>query len=491
MSKTILLLLLSFSFGTIAQKKAKSKAPIQSDNSDKKTIIHNINQRFDEYAALSKQIWNLAELGYQEVQSAAILQELLKKEGFVIEAGVAGIPTAFVATYGTGAPTIGILGEYDALPGISQEAIPELSPIPNQKAGHACGHNLFGTASAAAAIEVKNWLKQSGKTGTIKYYGCPAEEGGSGKVYMVREGLFNNVDVVLHWHPDNANAADPGTSLANVNGKFRFHGLAAHASGAPERGRSALDGVESMNYMVNMMREHVPSSTRIHYVITKGGEAPNIVPAQAEVYYYVRNVNRDVVKDVWTRIENAAKGAALGTGTTVDWEILGGVFNILPNVTLAELVHKNLELVGGVQYSDEERVFAQKIGESLGSLKKPMENAALINMYAKNTEGATSGGSTDVGDVSWNVPTIGLRTATWVPGTSAHSWQSAATSGTSIGQKGMIVAAKTMACTAVDLYKSPQVVSAAKEEWLSRRGGAGFVYEALLGNRKPALDYRK
>ncbi len=475
-------------FNFAQKKKAKNTAPIQ--NTDKQLIITNIDSRFNEYAAISKQIWDFAELGYMEEKSSVVLQELLKKEGFEVSSGVAGIPTAFVATYGSGKPTIGILGEYDALPGLSQEATPELKPIPNQRGGHGCGHNLFGTASVAAAIEVKNWLKTSGQSGTIKLYGCPAEEGGSGKVYMVREGLFNDVDVVLHWHPWSQNGADAGTSLANVNGKFRFRGIASHAAGSPERGRSALDGVESMNYMVNMMREHIPQDTRIHYVITKGGDAPNVVPAFAEVYYYARHKDRAIVKGIWNRIEDAARGAALGTGTKVDWEVLGGVFNILPNNTLAEIMHKNLTLIGGVNYNDEEKLFAEKLSQTLDDQRMPIENAAKVSDYKSDNSSATSGGSTDVGDVSWAVPTVGLRAATWVPGTSAHSWQSAATSGMSIGQKGMIVAAKTIACAALDLYKDQTIIEKAKAEWLQKRG-IDFKYEALLGNRKPALDYRK
>jgi aminobenzoyl-glutamate utilization protein B len=492
MKHPITLVLVVLCFGTFAQKKkAKISGPAPIDNSQKTQIISNIEARAAEYAAISKQIWDYAELGYLEEKSSALLAETLEKEGFTIQRGVAGIPTAFTATYGSGQPVIGILGEYDALPGIAQAAVPEQKPIPGQRGGHACGHNLFGTASAAAAIEIKNQLKAQGIAGTVRFYGCPAEEGGSGKVYMVREGLFADVKAVLHWHPGSGNSADAGTSLANVNAKFRFRGVASHASGAPERGRSALDGVESMNYMVNMMREHIPSDTRIHYVITKGGEAPNVVPALAEVYYYVRNVRRDVVKDVWARMENAARGAALGTDTKVDWEILGGVFNILPNVSLAEVMHSNLKLVGGVSYTDAEKDFAQKIAETLGTQKRPIENASQVEDFKAITDSPTSGGSTDVGDVSWAVPTVGLRIATWVPGTAAHSWQSAAASGMSIGQKGLIVAAKTIACTALDLYKNPSLLEKAHAEWLTKRGGADFKYEALLGNRKPALDYRK
>ena len=484
------LLLPALTFAQPRAAQSKKAAKVSATDRDKQTIITNLDGRFTEYAGISKQIWDFAELGYQEEKSSLLLQEQLKKEGFTVTAGVAGIPTAFVATYGTGKPIIGILGEYDALPGLATEAKPEFTPIAGQKGGHGCGHNLFGTASVAAAVEVKNWLKSSGHAGTVKIYGCPAEEGGAAKVYMVREGLFNDVDVVLHWHPGSQNAADAGTSLANKNAKFRFRGIAAHAAASPERGRSGLDGVEAMDYMVNMMREHVPQDTRIHYVITKGGEAPNVVPAFAEVYYYARHKDRDVLLSVWKRIENAAEGAAKGTGTKVDWEILGGVFNLLPNVTLAEVMHTNLKTVGGITYTPEETAFAEKISETLGEQKVPITNAALVKDFRDASGSATSGGSTDVGDVSWAVPTVGLQTATWVPGSSAHSWQSTAASGMSIGQKGMIVAAKTLALTALDLFKTPVLIEKARAEWTQKRG-ANFKYEALLGDRKPALDYRK
>ncbi len=473
-------------FSLSAQKKKTALPSLQEV--DKQTIITNLDKRFDEYAKLSKQIWNFAELGYLEEKSSALLQETLKAEGFKVESGVAGIPTAFLATFGEGSPILGILAEYDALPGLAQEVSPSQTPIPNQKGGHGCGHNLFGTASVAAAIQVKDWLK-AGHKGTIKLYGCPAEEGGSAKVYMVREGLFNGVDVVLHWHPAASNGVDANGSLANVNAKFRFKGVASHASVAPEQGRSALDGVEAMDNMVNMMREHIPSDTRIHYVITKGGEAPNVVPANAEVYYYVRNRDRDIVKDVWSRIEKAAQGAAMGTGTTVTWEILGGVFNILPNITLSEMMENNLKMVGGVKYNEEEKAFAEKMLPTL-TVKEAVESAAEIKDFRTISNSIMGAGSTDVGDVSWALPTVGMRSATWVPGVPAHSWQAVACSGMSIGQKGMLVSAKTLAISALDLYNNPALIEKAKAEWLEKRG-KDFKYEALLGNRKPALDYRK
>lgn len=478
MKKHILLITFSLlALVATAQKKKNTATATPAPDQDKVMVIGDLDKRFKEYADLSKQIWEFAEVGYQEEKSSALLQEQLKKEGFTVQSGVAEIPTAFVATFGSGKPVIGILAEYDALPGLSQEVLPEWTPIQGKRAGHGCGHNLFGVASVAAAIEVKNWLQRSGHQGTVRLYGCPAEEGGSGKVYMVREGLFTDLDVVLHWHPGAENGADASTSLANKNGKFRFRGIAAHASGAPERGRSALDGVEAMDYMVNMMREHIPSDTRIHYVITRGGEAPNVVPAFAEVYYYARNPSREVVQSVWKRIENAAQGAALGTGTKVEWEVLGGVYELLPNITLAKLVHENLTQVGGVTYTEEERKFAEKLQTSLDT-KVSIDNAAKITPFMQN-DNPTRGGSTDVGDVSWAVPTVGLGTATWVPGTPAHSWQAVACSGMGIGQKGMLVAAKTLTMTALDLYKNQSHIDKAREEWIKARGGLEYKYEEI------------
>lgn len=459
--------------------------------SDKQKVISTLQGKTDYYGAISKKIWDYAEVGYQETKSSALLQDELKKAGFSIQSGVAGIPTAFIATYGSGKPVISILAEYDALPGLAQEATPERKIIEGQRAGHACGHHLFGTGSSAAAIAVKDWLKQSGKTGTIKLIGTPAEEGGSGKVYMVRDGIFNDTDVVLHWHPGDANAANPSSSLANISGKFRFKGISAHAAAAPERGRSALDGVEAMNDMVNMMREHIPQDTRIHYIITKGGEAPNVVPDFAEVYYYARHKDRSILQNVWKRITKAAEGAALGTETQMELEVIGGVYNLLSVDALSSIMHKNLETVGGFTYTPTEQQFADKISETFGASFGSLPKRGTAQQIAPYSAASLLGSaSTDVGDVSWMVPTVGLTTATWVPGTAAHSWQAVAAGGTSIGVKGMMVAAKTIALTAIDLYNDPSLVKKAKEEWQELRG-ENFKYEALLGNRKPALDYRK
>jgi aminobenzoyl-glutamate utilization protein B len=453
----------------------------------KDDVFKSIDSKYDQYSNIAHRIWEFAEVGYQEVKSSDLLQETLTKSGFKIEKGVAGIPTAFVATYGSGKPVIAILAEFDALPGVSQDAVPEVKSVPGRTAGHACGHHLFGTASSAAGIAVKDWMIANKKSGTIRIYGTPAEEGGSGKVYMVRDGLFNDVDVVLHWHPGSMNSASFGTSLANKSGKFRFTGVASHAAASPERGRSALDAVEAMNNMVNMMREHVPSETRIHYVITRGGEAPNVVPAFAEVYYYVRHPDRNQVVSIWERIVKAAEGAALGTETKMQFEVTGGVFNLLANESLSKSMDNNLRLVGGYTYTPQEKEFAEKIQKSFTTSPPKLETTSTIIDFSANGD---KGGSTDVGDVSWVVPTAGLSTATWVPGTAAHSWQAVAAGGTSIGSKGMMVAAKTLAATAMDLFDTPALIAEAKKEFDKIRGD-NFKYEALVGGRKPALDYRK
>ena len=458
---------------------------LHSQEADKKKVIQSIQNRSDQYGQIAQKIWNFAEVGYKEKQSSLLLQETLRQAGFQVEAGVADIPTAFVATFGQGKPVIGIMAEYDALPGLSQDSIPTKRSL-GGNSGHACGHHLFGTGSVAAAIAVKEWMKETGQKGTIKLYGCPAEEGGSGKVYMVRAGLFSQADVMLHWHPNDENTVSPSSSLANKAGKFRFYGLSSHAAASPERGRSALDAVEAMDHMANMMREHVPSSTRIHYVITNGGKAPNIVPDYAEVYYYVRSPQRDIVMDVWNRIEKAAEGAALGTGTRYEVELIGGVYEVLPNEHLVNTMGNNLKTVGGYTLNASELAFAKQIQQTPGM---QVVDLASTNQVFLNHPDPSGGGSTDVGDVSWVVPTVGLGAATWVPGTAAHSWQAVAAGGMSIGRKGMLVAAKTIALTAIDLFKKPALIEEAKTEWLNKRG-TDFQYKSLLGDRKPALNYR-
>jgi aminobenzoyl-glutamate utilization protein B len=451
---------------------------------DKDELAAAIDARRADYAALAKQIWGLAELGYQEEKSAALLRARLSKAGFKVERGVAGMPTAFVASYGQGAPVVALMAEYDALPGLSQDAVPEKKPLAEAAPGHGCGHHLLGTGSTAAAIAVKEWLARTRRPGTVKLFGTPAEEGGGGKIYMVRAGLFDGVDAVLMWHPSDENNAGPKGTLANTSAKFRFRGVASHAAGAPDQGRSALDGVEALNFMVNLMREHVPSDARIHYVITRGGAAPNVVPDFAEAYYYARHASVPVLDAIWERIVQAARGAALGTGTRVEHEVVNAVYNMLPSHKLHELADANMRRVGGYAYSPEEAAFAESLAKTL-SEARPGAQANVAEFRPQ-----MAGGSTDVADVSWVVPTADVEAATWVPGTPAHSWQATACGGTSIGVKGMLIAAKTLSMTALDLFSDPALVEAARREWDEKRG-PGFEYRPRVGDRKPPLDYRR
>jgi aminobenzoyl-glutamate utilization protein B len=478
--KLILISILSLSIGlnALAQTKIKSIEKLKSESATA------IESGYDTYKKIAISIWDYAEVGFKENKSSALLQNTLKDNGFTVEAGVAGMPTAFVASYGSGSPVIAILAEYDALPGLSQDNSPTKTAIANKNSAHACGHHLFGTGSVAAGIAIKKLLETGKIKGTIKVFGCPAEEGGSGKVYMVRGGFFNNIDIVLHWHASEHNAVIYTSSLANKSAKFRFYGIASHASVSPEQGRSALDAVEAMDNMVNMMREHIPQETRIHYVITNGGKAPNVVPEFAEVYYYVRHPDKTMAVSIFERIVKAAEGAALGTETKMDYEIIGGTHDLLINKTLAINMQTNLEKVGGVRYTAEENAFAKKIQASFTGNYDSIDSASVVKaLHIEKNQG-----STDVGDVSYVVPTVGLEAATWVSGTSYHSWQAVACGGTDIGIKGMLVASKTMTFTAIDLFTNPELIKKAKEEFIKMKGD--YQYKALLGDRKPALNYR-
>jgi|TARA_B100000953_G_scaffold107763_1_gene88429 aminobenzoyl-glutamate utilization protein B len=444
-----------------------------------------INKHQQKFEDIALQIWEIAEMGYQEYRSSNLLKEALSEEGFRIQNNVANIPTAFIAEYGSGFPVIAILGEFDALPGISQSASPFKEKYKDNIAGHACGHHLFGAGSAWASVAIKEWLLKNKNSGTVRFYGTPAEEGGSGKVYLAREGLFDDVDIVLHWHPGSQNHARPRTSNANKSAKFSFKGISAHAAAAPDKGRSALDGVESMNMMVNLMREHIPQDSRIHYVITKGGLAPNVIPDEAEVYYYVRHPKRKMVEELFKRVVKTAQGAALGTETTMSFEVMHGNYSLMPNDTLQEIMHEKLTSRGGIRYSPKENEFANIIYQTLLNPKAKIGDQEDVLSY-KPTHGY---GSTDVGDVSWLVPTAGARISTWVPGTPAHSWQAVASGGTTIGLKGTKLAVQVLSETAKEIFLDPSVADKAKEE-LEKRVGKDFDYIPLLGNRPPPLDYR-
>ena len=454
---------------------------IQADSS----LNLSINKHQDTFETAAMKIWDWAEVGYQEYKSSELLKNELQSKGFSIQSGVAEIPTAFIAEYSNGGPVIGILGEYDALPGLMQTSSPFKEIKDDVDAGHACGHHLFGAASAWAAVAIKEWLVRTKTKGTIRFYGTPAEEGGSGKVYMVRAGLFDDVDAVLHWHPSSSNAANAESSNSNKSAKFKFQGISAHAAGSPHKGRSALDGVESMNMMVNMMREHIPQESRIHYVITKGGLAPNVIPDLAEVYYYVRNPRREKVQEIFNWVVKAAEGAAMGTETSMTYEVMHGNYSKLPNNTLQKVMYKNLLARGGIKYSKQENEYAKAIYETMVSPGSKIGDQEKITPF----KSSHTYGSTDVGDVSWVVPQAGLRTATWVPGTAGHSWQGVAAGGTSIGLKGTKLAAQVLADTAQDLFKNPEIIKSANEEYLERVG-SDFEYYPLLGDRKPPLDYR-
>ena len=459
---------------------------IASLDASQNSVNQSIKKHQSTFENVAMDIWDLAEVGYQEYKSAEILINVLKKNGFKITTGVADIPTAFIAEYSNGGPVIGILGEYDALPGVTQTSSPFKETRADRIAGHACGHHMFGAASAWAAVTIKEWIEKTNTPGTIRFYGTPAEEGGSGKVYMVRAGLFKDVDVALHWHPGSVNHANPRTSNSNKSAKFTFNGISAHAAGSPDKGRSALDGVESMNMMVNLMREHIPQESRIHYVITKGGLAPNVVPDVAEVYYYIRHPKMQMVNELFERVVKAAEGAAIGTDTSVSYEVMHGNYSLLPNDSVQQVMYEKLTQRGGVSYNREEQKYAEEIYETLVSPSGVIGDQENVLPY-RQTHGY---GSTDVGDVSWVVPTGGIRIATWVPGTASHSWQAVAIGGTSIGLKGTKLAAEVLSDTAIELLVNPSIIDTAKQE-LQNRVGKEFVYAPLLGNRKPPLDYRK
>ena len=443
-----------------------------------------IEQTKPKYDQLALDLWEFAEMGYLETRSANAIKDILRNEGFSIKDKVAGIPTAFIAEYNNGGPIIGVLAEFDALPGLSQSTNPYRDTLGGD-AGHACGHHLFGAASVHAAVAVKDWLKKNNQKGTIRLYGTPAEEGGSGKVYIARDGFFDDVDIVLHWHPSDINKSHFSSSNGNKSARFTFKGISAHAAGAPQNGRSALDGVEAMNMMVNLMREHMDEEARIHYVITKGGLAPNVVPEEAQVYYYVRHPNVDGVVDLFERVVKAARGAAQGTETKLEYEVMHGNYPLMPNKVLSEMIYEELLELGGIKYTNEETEYANELYKTLINPSRKIGSQEEIQPLRLSA----GKGSTDVGDVSWKVPTSGVRIATWVPGTSSHSWQAVAAGGTTIGTKGANLAAKALANSAIKLFENPKIIELAWDEHLGRVGD--HEYQALLGDRQPPLDYRK
>ncbi|MBO6170221.1 MAG: amidohydrolase [Bacteroidales bacterium] len=440
-----------------------------------------LDRSFHLYDSLQKRIWNYAETAYKEVRSAEQWASFLESQGFSVERCAAGIPTAFVATYGSGSPVIGIMAEYDALAGMSQDTVPYRKPLIEDANGHGCGHNLLGTGSVAGAVAVSKWIASGGK-GTIKLFGCPAEEGGGGKAYMMREGVFEGLDAMLDWHPDTRNTVNRASGLANVQVQFTFHGRSSHASGAPEEGRSALDAVEAFDYMINLMREHVPQTSRIHYVITDGGKAPNVVPDKASVKYYFRSPSRKVVGELLERALEAARGAAMGTGTTMDYELLSGNYERLPNDAMAELVGRNLEAVGGIKLDAREMEFARAVAAESGVSAELIDRLSVVVPPAD--EGYEAYVSSDVGNVTWAVPTGSFRYACFTPGGVGHSWQQVASGGTTMGTKGALGAARVLYLSAYELLTDAAALARVRQEFEQRRG-PDFKFEPLMGSRRP------
>lgn len=457
-------------------------APVHAQKSQLDAAI---KAQADEAWEMAQNIWQWAEVGYKEKRSATLLADVLEKAGFRVERGVARIPTAFTATIGSGTPVIGIMGEYDALPGLSQDAVPFRKPRPEASSGHGCGHHLFGVATVSACLALSEQIKEGKIKGTLRFYGCPAEEGGAARVFMVREGLFKDCAVVLHWHPSSRNTAGTRSNLSRIGVKFQFYGKSAHAAGAPEQGRSALDAVELTNHAAQLLREHTPDFTRIHHIISDGGGSPNVVPDFSEVYYYVRHPDPEVVRQVYERLLKCAQAGALATETKLKVNYLGGTMNLIPNKILADVALANLKSMSDIVYDAEETKFALRIQETL-TQKLSLDSAGTV--AEEGTTGVNKG-STDVSDVSWVAPTGGFTTACWVPGTPAHSWQATAAGGMSIGRKGMLLAARVMAASAWDIFQQPKIIADAQAELRQRLGDRPYR-SLLLPGQEPPLNYR-
>jgi aminobenzoyl-glutamate utilization protein B len=454
-------------------------------------LIDNKSQLFVD---VSDDIWEFAETRFEEFRSADLLCSTLENEGFTVERGIAGLETGFIASFGEGYPVVGILGEFDALAGLSQKAnSSSYNPIIPNGNGHGCGHNLLGTGSLAAAIAVKDYIKENNLTATVRYYGCPAEESGYGKTYMSKEGLFEDVDVAFCWHPGTINAVMHATSNAVIHAHFEFYGRSAHAADAPHLGRSALDAVELMNVGVNYMREHMIDQARVHYAITNtGGFAPNVVQPKAEVTYLIRAPKPNQVKALYERVKNIARGASLMTETKLEYKIEGACANLIPNATLERVMHKHLGELGfpeitdkEIQFaktiyestsSDEKQTAASQVGKQLASQLAERPIADYIMPYSDNLK--FMGGSTDVADVSWNVPTAQCVTSTWAFSTPFHTWQAVTQGKQSYAHKAMLLAGKAMACTAIEVMQNNEIITKAKAELLERLDGE--TYECLI-----------
>jgi aminobenzoyl-glutamate utilization protein B len=470
----------------------------------KEVALSWISENESRIIEISDRIWELAELGLVEFESSGLVADELEWNGFLVERGVAGMPTAFVATYGEGGPVIGIMGEYDALPGVSQKKVPYREPIVDGGPGHGCGHNIHGTSGMAGAMAVKEAMEADGIEGTVKFFGCPAEEIDIGKVFMVRDGFFDGVDACLSHHPSQFNTASLRSSTATTQARFIFRGVTAHAAGDPESGRSALDAVELMNMGVNYLREHVIEKARIHYIIEDGGEVPNVVPPYARSWYFIRAPEKEQVAPIYDRIIDVARGAAIMTGTTHEVRMVTAISNKIPNRTLAELVVGNMREIGAPEYDEEELDFAHEIAETIPQDER-RETLRRVNSLGLRLEGLepvrdvidplgdgeVGAGSTDVSDVSWNTPTMEFGTTCAVLGTPGHSWQITAQCGTGIGHKGLIFAAKTLSASAIDLLTKPSLLKKARGELAERLQGRAYASPIPLDLRPPLEEARR
>jgi len=464
----------------------------------KQELYQDIDAKAPLYTAASDAIWSYAELRFEEAQSAKKLVELLHQEGFTVAENVGNVPYAFIGSHGSGTPVIGFLGEYDALAGLSQK--PGLSAkeaITPGACGHGCGHHLLGVGALAAAVALKNYLQEHNLPGTVKYYGCPGEEGGSGKAFMAREGVFAGLDTAITWHSGDSNAVASGSSLANIQVYFRFHGKSSHAGGSPHLGRSALDAMELMNVGVNYMREHMIPDARVHYaMIDGGGKSPNVVQAYAEQLYLIRAPKNDQVKELFERVIDIARGAALMTQTQMEYQVDKACSNLIPNHTLERLMYANMVAINPPQPDASSIEFAQKMQTTLTQAELEGKERQLLERYGheegrrlltelakgplhtfvmplKSHESCMHG-STDVSDVSWLVPTIQCNTACWALGTPGHSWQQVSQGKEPQAHAAMLYAAKAMAATALDLFGNPEALAAAKQELAERTGPTGY-----------------
>jgi aminobenzoyl-glutamate utilization protein B len=480
---------LTFLLGGPAEQPAAKRADPPADKlpASHADVARHVDAMRGELVAMNQDIWAYAELGLEEHRSAARLVKVLKKGGFRVQQGVSHMPTSFVASFGKGRPIIGILAEYDALPELSQQATGTRTPVPGRTTGHGCGHCALGTAAVGAALAVKQAMEKHNLPGTVRVYGTPAEETVIGKVYMTLDGQFADLDACLHWHPGTRNRVWYGSSKALISAKFTFHGLAAHAAGSPDKGRSALDGVELMNVGANYMREHVKQTNRLHYVITKGGEQPNVVPATAQVWYYVRADAHEDAERQFDWLRDIADGAAKMSRTKVTLGIDTDCHEVIPNLPLSRVVERNFRRVGPPRFEDTDRKLAKALQEPLRADFGLREERPLHDDFEPVPEKPypAEGGSTDVGDVSWHVPTSGLSTACFAAGSPGHSWQNTAAIGSPIGHKGLVVAAKVLALTTIDLLQDDKVLQEARADQKKRLKGRKYTTRIPKGQKAP------